>query len=101
MTMPQADGEGRLHPSYVVVIRRASDGLERRCEMAHGWHSASAFWWEDGNMACDCNRGDAFDRAGGETDAAIVAKLRPCSSEAFLVVRFEFPDGTSVPGPDA
>jgi len=93
----EPDAAGRLYPSYDVVLRRASDGVERTYHMKTEWHETSSFWWEDGNGACDCNRGDDFARAGGEPEI----EDRPCGHEAYLVVRFIFPDGTTLDGQDA
>lgn len=92
----EADADGRLYPSYDVVIQRADDGLKRTYHMKTQWHASSLFWWEDGNGACDCNRGDDFARAGGEPDGG----ERPCGHQKYLVIRFIFPDGTTLDGPD-
>lgn len=91
--VPEPDDEGRLYPSYDVLIRRNSDRLERVYHMASPWHSSSMFWWADGNGSCDCNRSLDFDRAGGaDPDVDAVT----CGDEAFTVVKAIFPDGTEL-----
>lgn len=85
------------HPWYDVVIRRELDGVERTYRMKCEWNP-NLFWWTrgEGNGGCDCNRGDFFDRAGGEDED----DDRPCDHAAYSVLRFILPDGTVVQGPD-
>jgi hypothetical protein len=84
--------------SYDVVIRRASDGVERtyRMDNCPCPEDADDFWWTEGNGACDCNRGDFFARAGGEEDPDT-----PCGDSAYFVMKFIRADGTEIEGPDA
>lgn len=80
---------------YDVVVRRAIDGAERTYRIQAIWQD-DQFFWEDGNGACDCNRGSFFAHAGGEADAQ-----ESCGDSRYLVVRFILPDGRTVDGPDA
>jgi hypothetical protein len=83
---------------YDVIIRRASDGVERTYHMS-GCEMPTArddFWWSEGNGACDCNRGDFFERAGGNDDSD-----ESCGDSRYLVVAFIGSDGARVDGPDA
>ena len=41
----------------------------------------SAYWWEDGNAACDCNRQSFFSHALGEDEP----EDTPCGDGRFLV----------------
>ena len=92
-------------PYYDVVIRRRRDGVERVYRMNAPWRQhqpdddedVNLFWWDEGNGACDCNRGDFFARAGGEPDQPEPA----CGNTEYLVLRFILPDGSVVKGPDA
>lgn len=91
------------HASYVAIIRRVSDGLERRSPETFPWDTEgenSWFWWSEGNYGCDCNRFLAFERSGGENPDMDDERIQ-CGHGAYQVVRFEFPDGTSIDGPDA
>lgn len=49
-----------------VIIRRNADGVTREWLPGFKWHGA--FIWDEGNFACDCNRGQFFDEAGGDGD---------------------------------
>lgn len=82
--------------SYIAVIRRESDGVERECHIDVQWHvddegSDELFWWEDGNMSCDCARAAEFARAAGEPEPN-----QSCTSSAYRVVRFVLEDGRIV-----
>ena len=80
---------------FDVIIRRVSDGVERR----HRVHEAyvvdydgscedSTFWWTDGNGACDCNLAQTFAAIAGEPDPQ-----QSCGMTAYTLVGFETPDG--------
>lgn len=86
------DEPNRTGP-FKVEIQRTSDGVIRTYDMGENcqW---SRFWFEDGNGACDCNRGDFFAEAGGEPEV----EDRPCGSSAYKILRYIFPDGTELPG---
>lgn len=88
--------QGRLYDTHVAVIRRASDGVERVYSTG-SWSEGSWYWWTDGNASCDCNRQLFFEQAGGEEGDDDLK----CGDGAYLVIRFDFPDGTSLDGPDA
>jgi len=84
-----------------VKLRRTSDGAVR--DVVQEWSASSleanardaarhgedpvesmrdgiSYLWEEGNYACDCNRGDFFARAGGESDPH-----QPCGDFAYEV----------------
>lgn len=83
-----------LQPPYKIEIRRVSDGVVRVYDMKEGqW---SRFWFEDGNGACDCSRSDFFNEAGGEP----IVDDPPCGNDAYVILRYIFPDGTILPGDD-
>ena len=51
-----------------VEIKRASDG-KMSCDIWPDWNwHKSAFWWEEGNASCDCNRGMWFNSATKSDD---------------------------------
>lgn len=50
-----------------LKIRRNSDGIIRCYPTTWDWYGD--FIWEEGNFACDCNRGDFFAKAGDEEDS--------------------------------
>jgi hypothetical protein len=55
-----------------VEIKRVSDDVTT-CEVWNDWSWSNAWWWSDGNAACDCNRGALFATAQGnalDTDIA-------------------------------
>lgn len=84
--------------SYTVVIKRASDGVERRCLQPFDYEKDGHddwSWWAYGNMSCDCNRELEFARAANEDEPDVT-----CSDGRFLVTRFELPDGRIIDGPD-
>jgi len=95
--MPNENVEVAPQKYYDVVIRRALDGVERTFRMPAPWpNGPDDFWWTEGNGACDCNRGDFFERAGGNEDAD-----EPCGDSRYLVMRFLLSDGRVLDGPDA
>lgn len=50
------------------------------------------FWWTEGNGGCDCNRGSAFERAGGaDKDEQDFADF-PCHAESQYLVRVTIDD---------
>ena len=85
---------------YFAVIQRTSDSAIRRCPQACAWQEGSWFWWADGTYSCDCNRHLEFERAAGHSPA--MDEDIPCgASERYRVLRFEFPDGRVIDGPDS
>src|SRR5512139_720810 len=91
----------KTHPSpastlacirITIRIRRTADGMER--VFVDEWHPFDAdsktidelqdhirYQWTDGNFGCDCNRGNFFARAGGETELD-----HDCGDEAYRIV---------------
>lgn len=53
------------------------------------WTEASEFWWEEGNMSCDCNRALEFARAVGEDDP----EGRECGHTEFRIVSIKSQSG--------
>lgn len=76
--------------AYVVILRRKSDGLERRAVYSLPWGEYSAFMWQGGNYECDCNRECLFAEAGGEP----IPDNPACGSSRYALVRIEAEDGT-------
>lgn len=93
------DPDELRYPSYDVVIQRASDGDTRTYHDSLDWGQGSWSWWTEGNQGCDCNRELSFRRAAGEQPGLDITLT--CGDSAYRVLRFEFPDGTSIPGPEA
>lgn len=94
------DPDELRYPSYSVVIQRAADGETRTYHDTLDWGSGNWYWWTEGNQGCDCNRALSFIRAGGEKPALDDPRVE-CGDKAYKVLRFDFPDGSSIPGPDA
>jgi hypothetical protein len=93
------------HASYVAVIRRVADGETRRRQVNFEWDTEAEsegdwFNWAEGNYSCDCNRYLEFERAGGERPR-VGSTASLCGDSAYQVIRFEFPDGSAIDGPDA
>ncbi len=82
---------------HSVDIRRNSDGEVRRYERGLEWRSD--FFWLEGNGACDCNRYQFFEEAGGRDDA--YEDDAPCGDTAYSVLRAILEDGTIIPLDDA
>jgi len=75
---------------YKVKIRNNNTKEVRTAHMKLEWHEASLFWWQEGNMSCDCNRQMEFERAGGEA----VDDDSQCGNDRYTVVDATFKDGT-------
>lgn len=54
-----------LLPATIVMLHKPS-GVERTLREDSVWRDdddgTSEFWWSEGNMSCDCNRGPIFHR---------------------------------------
>jgi hypothetical protein len=70
--------------TLIFTVTRRSDGVQRtyRMDDVYG-HSSTAYWFREGNMACDCNRAMQFARAGDEPEP----EDPPCGSDKFHVGR--------------
>lgn len=71
-----------------VALRRTSDGQvrvyqDRGTRRDDG--SFNDFIWCDGNFACDCNRYDFFERAGGREPDDEESENAPCGHTAYVV----------------
>lgn len=85
--------------AYQVEITDTVRGETRLAKMDDlDWHSASDYWWTEGNFCCDCNRGDVWTRAGGEEPGE---NDYPCGYERFHVAHAILEDGTLVKIDDA
>lgn len=96
---PEPDEQGRLFPDYWVTIQRMADGEVRKRKVGVEWHSGSWYWWSEGNFCCDCNRYIEFERAGGRQLQPMDEDVH-CGDGGYRVLRFDFPDGTWLDGPD-
>lgn len=61
-----------------LEIRRNADGVIATDVWPRWEHGTSC--WEDGNFACDCNRGDFFNHAQGAADSD-----EACGSDRYSV----------------
>lgn len=94
------DADELRYPLFDVVIQRVADREIRTYHDTAEWGPGSWYYWTDGNQGCDCNRALAFLRAGGEWPAMDDERVQ-CGESAYRVLRFTFPDGSSIPGPEA
>ena len=95
LTQEHADAINALLPDckYVAGIRKNETGEVRFCPQELEWDDdISLWWWEYGNMGCDCNREDEFRREKDECDLDDVK----CSKGRFTVVGIWFPDGGEI-----
>jgi len=70
---------------FKIKIRENATGETVETEYIHYWESPETteernyyirFWWEEGNGACDCNRGGFFHRARGEEDKETCGEVK-------------------------
>ncbi len=73
--------------SYVVRLRRVSDGKEVDVVQEGAWDDAADWLWNEGNYGCDCNRAIWFDRATGMSEGEIQAVERECGDGDYLIER--------------
>lgn len=75
--------------TYRVTLRRNRDG--RVVSFPTEWDDPDSirFYWEEGNMACDCNRHILFMKAIGEDPG----EDPPCGDERYSLLSLEV--GTS------
>lgn len=76
---------------YTVLIRKNETGEERLRRIDLDWGEGSEYWWQEGNMSCDCNRANEFLRVKGAGNLD-----HPCGFAAYTVPWAELPDGTRV-----
>ena len=80
--------------SYTVVMFDTLTGKRRHIVFNLEWKDSSEFWWSEGNMACDCNRGARFYDVpfpSGFYEAPF-----PCGNERFVIPYIELEDGTRI-----
>lgn len=53
--------------TYQVAIKNNKTDETRLCTQNLTWVD-DVFWWTEGNMSCDCNRGNEFARANNEPE---------------------------------
>ncbi len=89
-----ADAINALLPDckYVVGIRLNETGEVRFCPQTLKWNDASLWWWESGNMGCDCNQELEFRREEENFGFDDVK----CSDGRFTIVGIWFPDGDDI-----
>lgn len=61
------------------------------------WGEGSEYWWTEGNMSCDCNRGLEWDRGGGVKEADLKMEDYKCGQVAFQVPFALLADGGCIP----
>jgi len=42
--------------AYLAIIKNNKTGIYKAIKQNLDLHEHSDYWWQDGNMACDCNR---------------------------------------------
>lgn len=82
--------------SYIVRLRRVSDGKEVDVVWPFSWEEGSLFYWTGGNNGCDCNREAAFETALGREHHA---EDFWCSEGRFDLVSIHV-DGHKMPLPE-
>lgn len=87
-------GRNRMK-GYTVEIVDTQTGERRRSFQNVDWgdDEGSLFWWTEGNMSCDCNRGDAFKREREEPDKESTCNVGP---NRYRVTHAELSDGRRV-----
>lgn len=78
--------------SYQVEIIDTQTGEMRLYTSGVDWNDengGSQFWWAEGNMSCDCNRGMCFERAGGVPKEELTDW--PCFFKRGVKNRFKVP----------
>jgi len=81
---------------YHVTIRDNATGEVHRRFVPFAWDEASAYWWTDGNMGCDCNLEAEFIRAGGGHVDQNRLSTFACGGDRFTPLWAILPDGTSI-----
>jgi hypothetical protein len=91
LTQEHADAINALLPDckYVVGIRKNETGEVRFRPERLDWEEGSLWWWNSGNMSCDCNRHLQFHGFSEECYRDEV----PCTETRYTLVGIWFPDG--------
>ena len=77
--------------SYTAFIRDNISGEVRESFHDLEWHGdGSLYWWTEGNMGCDCNRGLIFHDHADDSDDY------PCGGMRYSVLKLVFPDGREI-----
>lgn len=94
LTQEHADTINALLPTckYVTGIRKNETGEVRFCPQNLEWNEDTLWWWESGNMSCDCNRELEFRRQTEDCEMDDVE----CSDGRYTVVGIWFPDGSFI-----
>lgn len=70
--------------TYAAYLTDTATGEQRVLWQELPWDDVSLYWWKDGNMGCDCNRGLRFYGQGGEYPC------NPGRKRRFTLDLFEF-----------
>lgn len=73
--------------AYSVLITRNRD--KKKSVMLYDFDFESDFWWSEGNMSCDCNRGMEFARGLGTYDG----EDYPCGMEEYSIEIYDVVGG--------
>lgn len=76
---------------YYAHLTDRDTGKTTRYEMDVDWNDSSPFWWTDGNMSCDCNRGPMFSELEGQEFHCFPGDG---SLNRFILNKIEFEDGS-------
>lgn len=88
--------------AYKVAIKNNATGEVRIHQEDADWEEnqntgyTTAFWWQEGNGACDCNRA-AFWLASDKGDEEVPHPVDlPCGDTRFSVLYAELPNGRRI-----
>ena len=72
---------------YTVTLRDNETGEVRDFPVPYDWKDGSLFWWSEGNMSCDCNRGQWFHGPSPPKDFQ-------CTLSRYDLLKITLDDGT-------
>lgn len=78
---------------YSVFIKNNETLEIREYKEKLDWDDSSEYWWTDGNMGCDCNRGICFDMANG---VDVTINEYKCGESKFSIEKIVLKDGTVI-----
>lgn len=82
--------------SYKVRIVKNDTKEEQLYHCILDWHESSLFWWQEGNMSCDCNREMSFLRAAGATEEIIDSIKIECGDNRYSILEIILEDGIHI-----
>lgn len=80
-----------MRDMYVRIMRNSDKKIRiYKYEKWAEW--TNEFWWEGGNMSCDCNRRMIFDEAGGEETSEEIE----CGRGAYTIISITYDDDPKI-----